>query len=963
MVRLSKALSFMLQAGRIHDMIKRRRQLLQQKLYAVPQGKRWTRKPDPNMSFKHQVLARFRDSLLKEQQEKEAGGRGDADEPTAEGEGEATAAARVGEVGGAGARGGGSTGAASDAAAAGLDLGAGGPLVVTSAGNVVLLPNEKEQQLIQKLVERIRTVHFVRKHSLGGRGPYRLDVIKRRKKRSGGEGRVGGEDEGDEVGVEGEGKGAGKKGKRKGRRRAVRRLRTAAEETEDEREGSDGDEWGLTQWDDQGQQPLVGVAGLIAAVKGTRPKNKPAWWARHSAEAQVSPTGAAVGGDGITSAVGAIVPGADGSSSGSGSSFPSLQVAKAMELMLSLLYQSELVWGAVLSSEVAAALTLRFQGPVIAAAFAWLRRLGWMTPSASRKPFRLTSSWRALLDGEKLGLDWLDGVGAGAKAMERQLKLVQRGEGEGAGEVSREAGGPDIMDVDGGSGELVREGGNVDLEEREEGGRESWMVPARDDGVWCTLKLGQLPKEVEGSVPLQLIMGAAVGWLGLDARVAHSVRMGEGAALMQARALLDVLVEVKPAGAVTAAAAAGDHAAAELGGGSAAGEGALQGEQQQEQQAGVAGEAGEPLALPGAAAADAGELGLAAYQCPHWLKSVEGTTTNNAARRGAMVDIAGMAGGHGDADGAKASTETDRGKAAKGDGWSAWEVGGSEAVREAVEQNCLAAADAGEVKGVSAEGLRALLGVIRSAGSDGIPLLQLQQQWAQQQEQQGDGGFDEAAAAGQGMTGSKSGLEDLVAAAVGHVRRYGLVRVVRAWWEEMVISSESSQSLLAQPTPKAGMGKSPAPAGAAVEADGEEVTRDAMEQGGSAAAAGEAVGAAGGEAGAVGGSSGSAVGSAVDAPVIAGEVAAAAAAGGAAAGWDSATGAHGGLDPTENAETGAAVAARAFAAAGGASGRREIQLAPWLDHKGRLIEPFWQELVKRVMKLLLCNPGEEEVVK
>jgi len=49
-----------------------------------------------------------------------------------------------------------------------------------------------------------------------------------------------------------------------------------------------------------------------------------------------------------------------------------------------------------------------------------------------------------------------------------------------------------------------------------------------------------------------------------------------------------------------------------------------------------------------------------------------------------------------------------------------------------------------------------------------------------------------------------------------------------------------------------------------------------------------------------------------------------------------------------------------MAAAGGTSGRKEIQLAPWLDHKGRLIEPFWQELVKRVMKLLLCNPGIPE---
>jgi hypothetical protein len=956
----------MLQAGRIHDMIKRRRQLLQQKLYAVPQGKRWHRKHDTSVNVKHQVLVKYRDSLQEKQQqqlETETGGRVVVEGEAVTGAGAGASAAAGGEVPGEVALGSRKGGAAVSHAVAGLDLGAGGPLVVTAGGNVVLLPNEKEQELIRKLVERIRTVHFVRRHGVAGRllrgGSGKTGAKRRVNKMAADVGGNGGEEE-EEDGQEGVAGGNGRKGRRKGGRRAVGRLKRAAEDSDDERRESDGDEWGLVHWDEQGQQPLVGVAGLIAAVKGGKVRTKAAWWKRKAAGAPMRPgeaSGAAgADGGGSVGAARAEVAGGIINSDSSGSDqWPCLLVAKAMELMLSLLYQSELVSGAVLSSEVAAALTQRFQGPVIAAAFAWLRRLGWMTAAGSRKPFRLTSAWRGLLKGEELGLDCLDRAGVAGRALDRQLKQSCAGAGEAAGEINGQAGGLEHMDVDGRvrmPGEAEQQGGK----EEREGSGEPWMVPASDDGVWCALKLGQIPGSIAGSVPLQLIMGAAVGKLGLEAQVMHNVRMGEGAALMQARALLEVLVEVKPVGVAAegAAAAAGGHCGAVEGTATAPSHLGPSEAQQQQQFKGVDGAGSQEPVAPetaaSAAAASGGELGLAAYQCPHWIPAVQINPSSNAVAGGA--EEGGAAVGMAGIDASTCGSGAEGGQEEREGEWSAWEVGGSDTVREAAERSSLTAADLGQVKGLSGERLRSVLGIIRSAGSDGIPVLQLQQLCpplaGQRQGEEASGlGLEgvRAAAAGQGdgvaaagergVTGGQPAAGECVRAVVGHLKRYGLVRVVRSWWEEAVISSESSQGLLAYPVPKA----APIQSAAGTKGDGGEAGKALVEKGGRSGAAGAAGGTAGDAAVAAGAAIGSTPAISNDAPTAADT-----------------------LGVTGDAEAGAvnagsAAEGGAAAAEGKAIGPGELQLAPWLDHKGRLIEPFWQELVKRVMKLLMCNPG------
>lgn len=407
-------------------MLVERRRALQQRLYALPAAHVWTRRPhgiEPT-SVKRAVLAARHQQV--QQEAAQDGSAAASQSPAAGADAEVEAAGGVGEAAAKGA-----AGAASGAgqtqglpslhealetvdqllAAGQLDLAAGGPVLVTPGGNVVLLPSAEEQALLDQLQDDIRQVQY-----------KRVVRYRTRKQRPPGEGpprRQRGT-----PGAEGEGRRRRRK-QGAGSWKVARKQRQAMQHLEQVLHGPHGSAAEEEDWEEvehEGAAAAWAAAGhwSSAGSKGSRGRGSAAKLSAFAAHATAAAWQAAAGlqlgplaGPAAlpdTAAHSSAAQGAAGTSAttaapatqqqlvaelGSTTSSmiagPPLPVAKAMELLVTLLYMSQHKGNS--GGLSATALTCRFTSDVIVAAFKWAKALGWVQMGTAKKPLALSRTW------------------------------------------------------------------------------------------------------------------------------------------------------------------------------------------------------------------------------------------------------------------------------------------------------------------------------------------------------------------------------------------------------------------------------------------------------------------------------------------------------------------------------------------------------------------------------------------
>jgi hypothetical protein len=404
-------------------MLVERRRTLQQRLFALPAAHVWTRRPhgiEPT-NLKRAVLAARHQQVQQEEAQAGSSGGAPSQQPPA-GEEAADGAAKAAAGGAAGAGQAPGLPALHEAlatvdtllAAGQLNLAAGGPVLVTPGGNVVLLPSAEEQALLDQVLDNIRQVRYKR-------------VVRYRTRKERPPGEAPPRRQRATPGAEGEG-GRTRRKQAAGSWKVARKQRQAMQHLEMVLQGSAAEE---SDWEEVEQDGTGGTAAAWAAEgtwsaagsKGSKGKGstgKMSAFAAHAAAAAwraaaaVQPGTSAVPAMGPgTAAPGTSAQGAVGSSSSTGApavqqqqqqqpaagldsttsiiAGPPLPVAKAVELLVTLLYMSQHKGGP--GGLSATALTCRFTSDVIVAAFKWAKALGWVQMATTKKPLALSRTW------------------------------------------------------------------------------------------------------------------------------------------------------------------------------------------------------------------------------------------------------------------------------------------------------------------------------------------------------------------------------------------------------------------------------------------------------------------------------------------------------------------------------------------------------------------------------------------
>jgi hypothetical protein len=114
---------------------------------------------------------------------------------------------------------------------------------------------------------------------------------------------------------------------------------------------------------------------------------------------------------------------------------PTTPVVAAMHLITSLLHL--VASQGSLPPDASLALMLRFSQAEVAAAFRWLRALGWLNSGAARRPFQLSTAWMKRLRGEAVLSDLMDRAPAAALALMKAglLQAAQDNSSSGSNKV------------------------------------------------------------------------------------------------------------------------------------------------------------------------------------------------------------------------------------------------------------------------------------------------------------------------------------------------------------------------------------------------------------------------------------------------------------------------------------------------------------------------------------------------